>query len=277
MVNRVFGAGWSGSAPRQDGPPGRVSVGRRLAHWLGGFLPGARARRAQVVEFEAAWARANDEAVLGAGPLLVVLGDSTAQAIGASVRDSGYALGVLAALRREDPAWRLVNLSRTGARVADVLDVQLPALARLPEPALVTVAVGANDVRHRTPGLAGAVRTLVAALPPTAVVATVPQGLRPGPTRLLNEVIRDAAAARGLRVADVWARTGPPWRGKFSTDQFHPSDAGYADWTAAFLAALGLPAPAVPATPPSRRQLRREQLQCLGRRLGLSRRRRSAP
>ena len=35
-------------------------------------------------------------------------------------------------------------------------------------------------------------------------------------------------------VADVFARTGPPWKDKFAADHFHPADLGYADWAAAF-------------------------------------------
>ncbi len=236
---------------------------RVLGHQLGGLLPGARARRRQVDAFAGEWERDNAAAVAAGGPLLVVLGDSTAQAIGASARTRGYAHGVLDALRRRDPGWQLVNLSRTGARIADVHGGQLPALAALPRPGLVLVAIGANDVRHRTPGLLDAAADLVAALPDTAVVATVPQGMAPGRTRAVNDVLRAAADRRGLRVADVWARTGPPWRAKFSAGLFHPNDLGYADWTAAFLDALDLPAPPAVAAAASRR----EQLRCLAGRL----------
>ena len=49
-----------------------------------------------------------------------------------------------------------------------------------------------------------------------------------------------SAARHGLPVADLWAHTGAPWQGKYSADQFHPNDVGYADWAAAFLEALGL-------------------------------------
>jgi lysophospholipase L1-like esterase len=247
------------------------AVWRVLSHRLGGLLPGARARRRQVVAFAGEWERAGAAALAAEGPLLAVLGDSSAQAIGASARTHGWAHGVLDALRAADPTWQLVNLSRTGARIADVRDGQLPALARLPrEPGAVLVAIGANDVRHGTPGLLGAVADLVAALPDGAVVATVPQGLNPRRTRAVNEVLRRAARSRGLRVADVWARTGPPWRAKFSADLFHPNDLGYADWTAAFLEALDLPAP--PAVPAVVGPTRREQLRCLAGRLRPDRR-----
>jgi lysophospholipase L1-like esterase len=39
-------------------------------------------------------------------------------------------------------------------------------------------------------------------------------------------------------VAKVSAHVLPPWRGKFASDYFHPSPAGYRDWSSALLAAL---------------------------------------
>lgn len=46
--------------------------------------------------------------------------------------------------------------------------------------------------------------------------------------------------AAGLRVGDFWARTGPPWRGKYAADLFHPNEFGYRDWMSAFADVLGL-------------------------------------
>jgi lysophospholipase L1-like esterase len=36
----------------------------------------------------------------------------------------------------------------------------------------------------------------------------------------------------------VSAHFRPPWPGKFAADCFHPSQAGYRDWSSAVLAAL---------------------------------------
>jgi lysophospholipase L1-like esterase len=36
----------------------------------------------------------------------------------------------------------------------------------------------------------------------------------------------------------VSAHFRPPWRGKFASDCFHPSQDGYQDWTRALLAAI---------------------------------------
>ena len=50
-----------------------------------------------------------------------------------------------------------------------------------------------------------------------------------------------AAAARGLPVAEISANFTPPWAGKFASDCFHPSQDGYRDWARALLTAVTLP------------------------------------
>ena len=54
----------------------------------------------------------------------------------------------------------------------------------------------------------------------------------------INRTLHEAAAARGLPVAEVSAHFLPPWTGKFASDCFHPSQDGYRDWTRALLAVL---------------------------------------
>ncbi|MDQ4068958.1 MAG: hypothetical protein M3203_05725, partial [Actinomycetota bacterium] len=131
-----------------------------------------------------------------------------------------------------DRPWRVLTLSRSGARAADVLGRQLPSLEAVsPPPDLVTCAIGANDV------------------------VRLPQGLNRARTEVANRVIRESAPAAGLLVADVWARTGPPWRGKLAADGFHPGALGYADWAAAFAEVVGealSPRPPEPGQPPHR-------------------------
>jgi lysophospholipase L1-like esterase len=213
---------------------------------LGGLVrlvhPGVRKVHAQVARYAAEWDAGNRLALEGDGPLWVVLGDSTAQGIGAPAWNEGYVGQLRRALDDgSERPWRVVNLSRSGARAADVLDRQLPALEAIdPPPDLVTCAIGANDVVHRTPlpQLEDQLRRIVARLPAGAAVATVPKGLHPARTEVANRVIREAAPAAGLLVADVWARTGPPWHGKLAEDGFHPGALGYAEWAAAFAEVL---------------------------------------
>ena len=54
----------------------------------------------------------------------------------------------------------------------------------------------------------------------------------------MNRVIHEVALQRDLPVAEVSAHFTPPWAGKFSCDNFHPSQDGYRDWTRALLAAV---------------------------------------
>ena len=207
------------------------------------FLPGVRTVHAQVARYAAEWEKANGTALAAAGPLWVVLGDSTAQGIGAPSWDEGYVGQLRRALDdgSEHP-WRVVNLSRSGARTDDVLGRQLPALEAM-KPDLVTCAIGANDIVRRVPGLEDRMRRIIARLPDRAIIATLPQGLGPERTEAVNRVIRAEAPAAGLVVADVWARTGPPWHAKYAEDRFHPGVLGYADWAAAFADVLHLAIP----------------------------------
>lgn len=192
------------------------------------------------MEFAEQWRRANDAPAGPGAPLWVVLGDSTAQAIGASSIASGYVGLVRAWLSaRDGAAWQVRNLSRSGALAADVRSDQLPRLAELPSPALVSCAVGANDLLRRSASLVEELAAIAGGLPSGALLANLPRGLRERRARDVNEWLAGVAAEHQLRLVDLWDTTGPPWRGKFSADQFHPNDAGYRDWAAAFIDALG--------------------------------------
>ena len=223
--------------------------GRRVvdvAVCAAGRLPGPwRTTSAQVDPYQAWWDEQNERALTGRtgdGPLLVVLGDSAAQGVGASAPDRGWVGQVLGRLPERDGwPWRAVNLSRSGARTREVVDVQVPRLAevtRRHDVALVVAVVGGNDATHTDAATwRDDADDLLAALPPGAVVSTVAQGWREAKVRPLNDHVRSSAAERGLRVADVWAHTGPPYRGRYA-DGFHPNDVGYAQWADAVLEAL---------------------------------------
>jgi acyl-CoA thioesterase-1 len=182
-----------------------------------------------------------------AGPLWVVLGDSTAQGLGAPSPDGGYVGQVLEVLRRRsDLPWRVLNLSVSGALIRDVLADQLP---KLPVSAdLVTCGIGVNDILYTGPGkLFADLRALLAAVPdhtvaldlplPTGCWGLIGRASVPYVARI-NRTIHEVAAARGLPVAQVSSHFLPPWPGKFASDCFHPSYDGYRDWTRAVLAVL---------------------------------------
>ena len=226
--------------------------GGRFDRWT----DGVNALRADCQAFALQW-RENNERILAdpaGGPVWVVLGDSTAQGIGAPGPDGGYVGQGLRELReRTGQPWRVLNLSVSGALIRDVLAEQIPAIPASAD--LVTCGIGANDILYSAPAkLFSDLRALLAAVPDGTVMLDLPlpQGfwwlfgrcIVPYINRV-NRVIRDVAADRGLPVAAVSAQFTPPWSGKLSVDSFHPSQDGYRDWTRALLAALPVAVPAV--------------------------------
>jgi acyl-CoA thioesterase I len=181
-------------------------------------------------------------------PLWVVLGDSTAQGLGAPGPYGGYVGQTLYQLRRTTGRhWQVLNLSVSGGLIRDVLADQLPQLdGRYPD--LVTCGAGANDILYSSPGkLFSDLRTLLAAVPPDTVMLDLPLlsgfwgivGHMSVPyISRINRVIREVATERSLRVAEVSRHFVPPWAGKFSVDNFHPSQDGYRDWSRALVEAL---------------------------------------
>lgn len=207
--------------------------------------------------------------VTGIEPTTVVwLGDSTAAGVGASGPATSVAQRVATAMAAADgrPV-ELIVLARSGARVDDVRDRQVPALAeRGLRPDVVFVSVGANDATHlagadrfrRTYGelldevkplLAPGGRVVVLGVPDMGAIPRIAQPLRAllglrG--ERLDDELRTLAAERGLRHVDLAAETGPAFRDSpsvnYAADDFHPSDAGYARWADAVVHALAAPA-----------------------------------
>jgi hypothetical protein len=136
-----------------------------LVSVAGRFSRGVREVQQQVAPYARAWQDGNRRALAADGPLWVAIGDSMTQGIGATAYDRGWVGQLAAQLSGRYAGVRIVNLSFNGARVADVLDRQLPALEELVRrhdvrPDLVTVMIGSNDLvnrRHRPllPDVAG--------------------------------------------------------------------------------------------------------------------------
>jgi lysophospholipase L1-like esterase len=231
----------------------------RLGRWTDGVAELRSAR----TEFAVYWS-AHNEGVLAKreramrdgdalDPLWVVLGDSTAQGLGAEGPRGGYVGQTLYQLRRTTGRhWQVLNLSVSGALMRDVLADQIPLLDGQ-RPDLVTCGAAANDILYSAPGkLFGDLRTLLAAVPEETVMLDLPLlngfwGIVghmsvPYITRI-NRVIREVASERKLRVAEVSRQFVPPWVGKFSVDNFHPSQDGYRDWSRALVEAV-TPGPA---------------------------------
>ena len=233
---------------------------------LGRWTDGVAEMRSARTEFGAYWHAHNEELLTkreralrdgdALDPLWVVLGDSTAQGLGAPGPRGGYVGQTLYELRRTTGShWRVLNLSVSGALMRDVLAEQIPRLDGQ-HPDLVTCGAGVNDILYSAPGkLFGDLRTLLAAVPEDTVMLDLPllsgfwgivgRMSVPYITRI-NRVIQEVATQRRLRVAEVSRHFVPPWVGKFSVDNFHPSQDGYRDWSRALVEAL-TPGPAAAA------------------------------
>lgn len=259
----LTGAGGRSGAPRKNPIEIVATMGSRVTRTqaaefsglragpFGRWADGVNAMREDCAAFARHWTSHNDQVGGLDGPLWVVLGDSTAQGLGAPTPDDGYVGQVLAALRqRTGQPWRVLNLSVSGSLTRDVTGTQLP---RVPAGAdLVTCGIGVNDILYTSPGkLFADLRTLIAALPARTVLLDLPVpggcwgfvGRASVPyVNRINRTIRQAAATRDLPVAAISAHFTPPWTGKFASDCFHPSQDGYRDWARALLTTV-TPAP----------------------------------
>lgn len=175
---------------------------------------------------------------MAGGLCYVALGDSAAQGVGAASPAASYVSVIADRLRaatgREVD---VVNLSASGAKVADVVREQLPRLAAL-VPEVVTVTAGGNDVRGLDlDRFGGDVARLLDGLPPRTVLADVPffgGGRSEQRALAAARLLRAAAEARGMVVAPLHGRmSARGWRGMligYAADRFHPNDRGYRIW-----------------------------------------------
>jgi hypothetical protein len=106
---------------------------------FGRWADGVTAMREDCSAFARHWQGHNDQVLALDGPLWVVLGDSTAQGLGALSPDGGYVGQVLAELRRQTGLpWRVLNLSVSGSLVCQHQQLRgshesrRPHLLRLP-------------------------------------------------------------------------------------------------------------------------------------------------
>ena len=223
-----------------DHVPQLVAKPPGAAVQLGAMLSGSiRAVTSQIGPYTNWWNNQNQEALGRSGPLLLVVGDSTALGIGASHPANGYIGWLMAALNREsghDEPWRVINLAQSGAKFDDGVRRQVPIARQLPAPDVAICCLGTNDLVWglNTTLLRRKARTLVAdvgdLLPQGAGCETVvcPVAGRSGRARLVNRAIRAAAEDVGVSFVNPWNEPGPGPSTRLASDRFHPSDSGYA-------------------------------------------------
>ena len=208
---------------------------------LGSMLPGVRAALRQIDPYTAWWNKQNQNAVAMTGPLLAVVGDSTAIGIGASAPHRGFVGQVRDRLHEHHQgSWRVINLALSGARIQDALDRQLPVVEHL-RPDLVICCIGTNDVvwDRETTALPSKLHQLAAGLPVGSYLSTLSGTSKRA--QLANSAILSAADDHKLVVVNPWDEPGPPPKQRLAGDRFHPNDIGYELMGRAFARHLGLP------------------------------------
>jgi acyl-CoA thioesterase-1 len=183
------------------------------------------------------------------GPIVyVALGDSTGAGIGA--HEGGYVARLFKKLLERRPQSRLTNLCVSGATTADVLRGQLQRGVAM-NPDLVTLGIGINDIGHgltleqfaknyeeilSTLKEKTRARIVVTNIPDVSAAPRIPASLRGEYQRQIvqySQRLEDIASRYGVTVFDVYTITHdelPAHPEYFSSDGFHPSDAGYELW-----------------------------------------------
>ena len=180
----------------------------------------------------------------------VALGDSAAQGVGATTPTKGY-VGQFAK-RLSSKSGRpvqIINLSKSGAKIQDVIKDQIPQLAKY-KADLITLDIGGNDIATFN---AGTFKTefadLITKLPAKTLVADVPyfggrtqlpffgSGAAEKSVVVANQIITEVANNTSVIVVPIHTitkdRNGSRiWN--YAPDYFHPNNIGYQAWTDAF-------------------------------------------
>ena len=190
--------------------------------------------------------------------VFAVLGDSTAAGVGAGTAELAYPTLLAERLAAAGRHVELHGFGVSGAKVRDVLAVQLPKAEAL-RPDLVFVGIGGNDVIRLTTvprfrAEYGEMLDRLQARDSTVVVGSIPDmrvrafleplrrvsGWR---GRRLSRAIEAEASTRGVPVVPMAELTGRffiehPELAYDSSDDLHPGPAGYESWAEAIAPAL---------------------------------------
>lgn len=190
----------------------------------------------QVSRYKKYWDTANNSHTENALLTYVALGDSSAQGVGASRPEKGYVGLIRDQLATElDGEVRTLNLSKSGAKLEDVIKDQVPQLEKLNDNLLLTMQAGANDMSDFEEGkFKTEMNEIMSRLPARSVVSDVPYF---GDTRFknlnenvqkANKIIRELAAEHDVRLVPLYDRIKTNGGLKtLAVDLFHPSDYSY--------------------------------------------------
>jgi acyl-CoA thioesterase-1 len=210
---------------------------------LGWALP------AQFIELAQTSHTASIESSGWAKPLTyLALGDSTGLGLGAK-NGYGYVDQLMTRIKTEHPGARLVKLCRLGETTSSLLQRLTETLSV--KPSFVTLSIGMNDILQQiseqefSANYEAIVKRLgrlvvpivITNLPDISFAPRIPNSMRKEMhvrVLLFNKQIKVMAKRYALLFVDLYAAsekmiaTHPDF---FSSDGFHPSDAGYGFWT----------------------------------------------
>lgn len=188
------------------------------------------------------------------------MGDSTVEGVGASHHSKSYPSLVFEKIKSSHPNCQYHNFGKSGDRIRNVIENQLPLVLAL-KPNLVTVSIGANDIRGRVKlsefekDLTYLVSTLqretdakiiINNIPDFSALPTLPIYIRIASKILIhrfNKSIDKISKNFGLTLVDIFKLSRQfckQWKNFISKDGYHPSDAGYALWAQAVIDNLKL-------------------------------------
>lgn len=180
----------------------------------------------------------------------VALGDSAAQGIGATSPDKGY-VGIIAKrLEKEsNRPVRVINLSKSGAKINDVLQHQFQLLNHI-HADVITIEIGANDMQtFNEEEFKKQAEELFRILPNTTFISDIPyfggrsRFINPefeNNVLVANKILEEIAEKNNKKLVRLHQaskqRNNLPWT--YAIDYFHPNNLGYITWADAFWEAI---------------------------------------
>lgn len=192
-----------------------------------------------VQKYDAFW---SDKSREGGSITYLALGDSTAQGIGATSPLQGY-VGLIAKEieRRSGKSVRIVNLSKTGAKLEDYLETQAPKISKI-NADIVTIEIGANNIgEFNASKFRVKFKQVLKTLPSGSFVANMPLfNSRPSSTqdgKTASKIIEEELKSQPtLTLVDLQKETTENQNVfGFAPDLFHPNNLTYRHWANAFL------------------------------------------
>ena len=176
--------------------------------------------------------------------VVVGLGDSTVQGVGALRRSDSFIFQVSERAARDlKKDIQIYNFSVSGAESGEVLETQLPSVKKLSRIDAIVLAVGPNDLVHKKSiqSFLKSYESILKQLPTEKLIIAElppmgPKGVEGKGSYAWTKQLRRLAKEYDVRVAPVYAAIEPRANDfrTYGGDFFHPSGTGYSLWANAF-------------------------------------------